>query len=221
MNENTPRHLPTPILNRISLLRNTSKIHLDLLAKILRADGGNIFGVDLVVCAVIQRSLSLIDGFATMVECRNVLCAAPLIRLQLDSIIRLYACWLVDDPHSIALHLLEKGSLKKIKSRDGKSLTDRYLHQEASKVYPWLSRVYEKTSGFVHLSSPQMLSFVRSIDAPERTAHVSIQTVGPQWDEGDILETVDAFTEATKALLHLCRSWLTTKDSTRPKNTHR
>ena len=78
--------IPKSVENRIISLRNSYNTHLDVLHKILEADEGRMFGVDQIVTGVINRSLSLIDGFTTMVEKQNVLCANALLRLQVDSI---------------------------------------------------------------------------------------------------------------------------------------
>ena len=74
------------ILEHIEALKGSRKDHIDLLYKIMNADERAIYRVDLVVIAVVHRSTSLIDGFARMVEDRNVLCANALLRLQLDNI---------------------------------------------------------------------------------------------------------------------------------------
>jgi hypothetical protein len=212
MTEDGGGGLPGAIANRVAHLRSSHGEHLRLLQEILAADRGNLFGIDFVVVAVIQRSLSLIDGFTAMVERRNPLCAAPLLRLQLDSVMRLYACSLVDDPHLIALRLLEGQPLRKVKSKDGHSLTDKYLHEEVSKLYPWASRVYNATSAFVHLSMPHMLSPVTSFDDQSRTMKMKIGGMpGREWKETEMMESIEVFMEATTSLLHLCYSWLATK----------
>lgn len=211
MTEHDGGGLPRTVVDRIAHLRSSYKEHLRLLQEILGADRGNLFGVDLVIIAVIQRSLSLIDGFTVMVERRNVLCAAPLLRLQLDSVMRLYACCLVDDPHSIALRLLEGHPLSKAKSKDGHALTDKYLHGEVSKLYPWASRVYTATSSFVHLSMPHMLAPVTALDDSERSMNIAVGMRGREWKETEMLEALEGFIEATTSLLHLCYSWLVTK----------
>ena len=82
----------------------------------LSADDGALYGVDLVVIGVIRRFSSLIDGFTKMVEDRNMLYTNALLRLQLDNVIRLYACWLVDDPHSVVIRFFECKSLCSLKS---------------------------------------------------------------------------------------------------------
>ena len=200
------------IAEGIRLLRSKRKEHLDLLQEILSADESRLFGVDLVVLAVMHRSLSLMDGFVLMLEHRNPLCAAPLIRLQIDSIMRLYACCLVDEPHSIALKLLEGTPLNKIKSRDGRPLRDAHLREKLSEIYPWVSRVYQKTSEFIHLSRPHMLAPVTAVDEHDTPVEMWVGSLGPQWPERKIVEAINAFTEATSSLLHLCSSWLATKE---------
>ena len=121
------KNIKEKITQNIEALKHRIKDHTDLLGRILEADNRSLYGVDLVVIAVMQRSISLIDGFTKMVEDRNYLCSNALLRLQLDNIIRLYACWLVDDPHAIALVLLEGKPLYKVKSRENKPLSDSYF----------------------------------------------------------------------------------------------
>lgn len=205
---------PKTILKHIEALRGSHKDHIDLLGRILSANDGALYGVDLVVIGVIHRSISLIDGFTRMVEDRNALCANALLRLQLDNIIRLYACWLVDDPHSIAIRLLEGKPLCRVKSKDGHQLTDAYLASEASKLYPWLKSVYEKTSGFIHLSAPHMTAPVTQVDRDKHTMSIAVGSGGGrEWTEHEILESLGAFAEATSSILHLSYSWLVTKES--------
>lgn len=207
------RRTPKKISGYIKALKGSRKDHLDLLYKIMKADERALYGVDLVVMAVIQRSVSLIDGFTRMVEDENPLCANALLRLQLDNIIRLYACWLVDDPHSIAIRLLEGQPLHRVKSKDSKPLSDSYLASEASKLYPWLKRVYEKTSGFIHLSTPHMTAPVTKINEDGTMAVTVGSGLGREWTEEEALESLSAFGEATQSILHLSYSWLVTKES--------
>lgn len=211
MVEHPKPHPPKSVLDRIDSLRNLSKAHLNLLAEIVRADDGKVFPVDLVILAVIQRSLCLIEGFTFLLERQNVLCAVPLIRLQIDSIMRLYACWLVADYNTVASYLLDGASLRRLKSTDGHSLTDSYLRQKVSQIYPWVNSVYDKTSAFIHLSTPHMVSPVEFISNRQLSISVGCQTTGRQWTEDEMLEAIDAFAEATNSLLHLCHSWLVTK----------
>ncbi|MGH9683244.1 MAG: hypothetical protein ACRD4S_06515 [Candidatus Acidiferrales bacterium] len=197
---------------RTAYLRESYKAHVEATTKLVEADGGRIFGVDLVVWAVLNRSLSLLEGFTMMIEAKNILCAGSLLRLQIDSLMRLYACWLVENPHTIVEPLLKGEPLSLIKSKTGNSLTDRYLHTELSSVYPWVDSVYEATSGFIHLSKVHMVSIVNCHDVTTDKFSFGLGDSARAVKEEELLEAVDGFTEATKCLLHLSMSWLTTKE---------
>ena len=74
-----------------------------------------------------------------------------MLRLQVDSILRVYACFLVKDSHEIAMGVLRDKPLNKIKSQDGYKLTDKFIRKKAIEVYPWIDNVYKITSGYIHL----------------------------------------------------------------------
>ena len=63
-----------------------------------KADGGSAFSLDMLSTAATHRAMCLIEGFCATFEKENFICAAPLIRLMLDTLLRFYAVWLVDDP---------------------------------------------------------------------------------------------------------------------------
>jgi hypothetical protein len=193
-------------------LRDMTQSHLDLTEAIWGADGGRVFGVDLLMMAALQRSLGLIDGFCVMVERGNYICAVPLLRMQIDSAMRLYASLLVSNPDSVLIQLLNDRPLNRIKDRDGKSLTDAYLHAKLSKRVPWVSAVYGATSGFVHMSGRHLIFAVDSVGAADdRSYAFRIGAGGRQWTESEMIEALDAFIEATRVVFEIGRDWLATK----------
>jgi hypothetical protein len=180
-----------------------------------QADERGIFTTDLVALGVARRTYALIDGFGTLVRARNALCCGALLRLQLDTAMRFYACWLVAEPGTVALALLGDQSLRKIKSRDGRCLTDNYLHEELSKQYgAWVSRVYENTSGFVHFTGRAMLDASTNHRSNARTETVSLQGSGRVWTEPEMIEMVSAFVESVGITVNLLYSWSCTKSAT-------
>lgn len=205
--------LPASVTDRLAVLNKLENDHLRILQAILSADEHRLYMTDLLVTAVIQRSLSLIDGFSSQVMRQNVLCAVPLIRLQLDSVMRLYACCLVDDPQTVVMKILSGEPLNQVKTADGHKLSDGYLRRAVSKHHLWVDRVYKVTSGFIHLSSPHMISTVRNMDDSTRYMEmlISPKGTGREWTEDEMIEAVDTFTEATKCLLGLCLSWFRDK----------
>jgi hypothetical protein len=132
--------------------------HLSLVETLMKADGGTIYIWDLLVLAVVQRSLDLLDGFDSMMKSGNYRLAASLIRMQIDSAMRLYSIWLVEKPEAVVTQLLKGEPLARLKARDGEKLRDQYLHKQLSQKYPWVSGAYSVTCEYVHLSRPHMLS---------------------------------------------------------------
>ena len=57
-----------------------------------------------------------------------------------------------EGPQELVQHILNGGKPSKFKDIDGVPLNDYRLHTRLSQEYPEASRVYEDTSGYVHLS---------------------------------------------------------------------
>jgi hypothetical protein len=80
----------------------------------------------------------------------------PLIRLQADSVLRLYAFRKVDDPVALAEHMMAN---KNFSAFDNKAkLRDFDLRQELKTEYEYLNDLYEELSGYVHFSLPHLLN---------------------------------------------------------------
>ena len=59
-------------------------------------------------------------------------------------------------------------------------MTDAYLVEKLGKEYAWVPRVYEKTSGYVHLSSTHIYSTLTPKEAAEDDgAHSFEAKIGP------------------------------------------
>jgi hypothetical protein len=101
-------------------------------------------------------------GFIELIESRNFIAAAPLIRLQLDNCLRLSAGILVKDPHKFALNVLEGIPIKNQKDMLNEKMTDSYLVKILSKRYPWIDEVYKNTSGYVHLSEKHIFNAMQA-----------------------------------------------------------
>lgn len=85
-----------------------------------------------------------------------------------------------------------------------------YLKNEISKLYPWVKPVYQKTSGFIHISGYDILAPVKEVKDIDRT--ITFELGGPSnWKETDMRESVQAFIATTKGVLDLVHSWLVVK----------
>jgi GNAT superfamily N-acetyltransferase len=145
---------------RIQLLRETKEHHTQIAMEMFV---GNFFPMDLLAAATLNRSLCLIRGFADLMTSKNFVAAAPLIRMQIDNCLRFSAAWLVDNPHHFATEIIKGKQVRKMKDNKGKLMTDTYLLSVLTADYPWLTSVYENTSGYIHLSDKHFFNCVTDV----------------------------------------------------------
>ena len=187
--------------------------HLQLGAAMLAAYGGALYGMDLLAVGALNRSKAHIAGFRMLVNSRNLICAGALLRLQLDTAMRFYAAFLVEKPHDFALAVLGGGRVRDVRDRDGQQLTDNYLARKLGDEYEWVPRVYERTSGYVHLSSTHLMSAFSLKPEAEASRQVEVKISAedkplPEWI---YVEAADAFGAATDILLRYVQGWALTK----------
>jgi hypothetical protein len=72
---------------------------------------------------------------------------APILRLQIDSLVRVAYLAKAPKVEEIALHLIKGGEFRTLKDASGKNLSDRRLVEHAREAHPWIDDVYKATSG--------------------------------------------------------------------------
>ncbi len=184
------------------------------------ADGGKLFPVDLLAKAVINRSAHLTRAFRVLVEHRNFIAAAALLRLQIDSCLRFHAVWLVEDAHDFSMKVMQGEHVRRLRDRDGELMTDGYLAMKMNDKHPWILRVYKRTSGYIHLSESHIFNTFTPPSAEDRRQGFQTITVGfeDNFDDDSLYEeATEAFIETTKTLFHYLVGWVSTKERGRQK----
>ena len=121
-----------------------------------------------------------------------------MIRLQLDSAMRLFACLIAAEPEKLILHILDGGKPSKFKDIDGVPLSDHRLHTKLSEHYPEVSHKYKDSSGFVHLSTRHIADiWDASASKPGKLVFTKPDAL-PHWDELQVRATMVAFVWANK-----------------------
>lgn len=221
MTDECSPNLPESVENLLAKLGQLKDQVTQQLVSAWTADEDRIFSTDLVALGVARRTYALVDGFVALVRQKNPLCCGALLRLQLDTAMRFYACWLVDKPEEVASAFLDDKNLSEISSRDGRYLKDSYLHRELSKQYgDWVSRVYRSTSGFVHFTGRAMFDASTDHDAATGRESASLQGPGRTWTEPEMVEMVSAFVESVGITVNLLYSWSYTKSKTAMQHTN-
>ena len=196
------------VRKRLENLRGSGDVHRQLGMKVL---DGSQYLQDFLVAAVLNRSLALISGFSLLIEKRNFIAAAPLLRLQLDNCLRLAAAGLAPDPDAFVLEVLKGTRISRLKDREGEPFSDRRLVDLLSSEEPWIKDVYKQTSGYIHLSEKHIFNAV-SPTSNERRLELKISEEDRFIEPENYLEAVDAFLECTRLLLRIVGSWTFEKE---------
>jgi hypothetical protein len=201
------------LANRLAFLKTGIDAQLQLGLKIMKAYGGAVYPLDLVSSAVLHRSMSLIAGFCAMIEAHNFICAAPLLRLQIDNLLRFYAALIVSDPHEFAIEVFRGKQIRDLLDAQGKKMTDHYLVTLLSKEYDWIARVYKHTSGYIHLSSKHIFNTIHNNGTTEGKISISAGQSDEFIPDSIRLEAVEAMIAVTQALNRYLERWAFTKDN--------
>ena len=187
--------------------------HLDVLAEnesnlrhVCQFMGENHAGsfkfVDLFIVGAVGRSLKLSSGFRALLQRFNFNSAAPLIRLQIDTVIRLHAITLVRDPQHFAEQIiLGKAQFNHLKDRDGNQLTDAHLLRSMAPRFPWIKTVYDKASGFVHFSVMHFYTYA------DNSRFVSVGDTDDLPDDRYI-DAIQTFNKSFFVLMHYVDVWV-------------
>jgi hypothetical protein len=191
--------------NNITQLRTMRDAHFAVALPLMGK--GYKYKLDILALAVLDRSLALLRGFCDLVETRNMIPAAPLLRCQLDNGLRFFASTLVEDPHGFAGDIAKGIPVWKMKDRQGKLMRDGYLVERLTVEVPWAKAVYDQASGYVHFSEQHI---VNTIGIPDEEGMTEIGVKGfdgSVWTEQRYIEAIEAFDASTRLVLELVEMW--------------
>lgn len=195
---------------RLEQLENFEETFKDL-SKQMMEPGQDLFPIDMLAIGVINRSLSLLTGFITLILDNNYIAAVHLTRPHLDNFLRFYASWLVDNPHDFALNVMKGVQIDKLKDRKGKLLRDRHLVETASNEFPWMQNVYKESSGFIHLSKKHVFTSTSIKDGEQLTVEFRISKEDKYVPDISKLEACECMIEITNCIIKLLEGWIWTK----------
>lgn len=171
---------------------------------------------DILIFMVLKRSLSLVFGFTQLIRAKNFICAVPLVRLQIDNLLRFRAAFMVENIDEFVLSVLQGTEVRKLRDSDGKKMTDAYLQSKLSAEYNWLKNIYKKTSGYIHLSEAHFLNTVRVKEGIEKTSdeiHIEfyIGSDDKMISNEVYLEATENMILATYEVLQSVQGWTSSK----------
>jgi hypothetical protein len=166
---------------------------------------------DIFVNGLLNRSVNLLKGFILLMRQNNFIAAAPLVRLHLDSLLRLYAPQLIDyNVDDFALKVIGGTSVRKLKDKENQKMTDTRLVKKISEheAFNWVQKVYDTGNAYVHYSDQLVFAAMKVRDKDEQIVNF---TVGQHDDFIPLTEKHGAIHwmhEITDGLLFLTYSWV-------------
>lgn len=171
----------------------------------------NMYQSDLFLLGAMRRTQAQSRGFRDLIAARNFPCAAAIVRLQIDTAMRINGLSLVENIDEFCAALMDGKRYNQQKDRDGKKLTDAYLRQRLAETYPWINPVYETTSDLIHLSTKHLYTSIVRTDDETRTVYFQIGDQDPPRADDAYFEAMDGFFEATKLAGMLILACLTAR----------
>lgn len=169
--------------------------------------GSKTYVSDLFVFGVASRTMALSSAYIGMVQQQNYLTAAALVRLQLDSAMRLFGSSLVANFPAFCKAVIDGERISKMKDRKGKLLTDRYLAQALKEIFPAAESVYDATSGFVHLSGTHIFGLVMNSDDDTGVMEMFIGATSPAASDQLWEESAAGFSHITRIIVGLIEAY--------------
>lgn len=146
--------------------------------------------------AAARRLLTQARAFKQCVADNNGQIASALLRMQLDTVMRLYAIFWVKDPEVFTTAVLGGRDINKMTDRHKQQMTDKHLRSKLTDTYPWIEAVYKSTSGYIHFSGTHMIKALE-LDPASGQPMVSIGSNDGDRPVGYYREVITAFVHTT------------------------
>lgn len=168
----------------------------------IMGNGAPISVISLYIMASIKRIETNVSGFKLLASSAYYPIIGAIIRMQIDTAMRLNGLNLMRDKYNSVGKLLEGMPFDQILHQNGSRLRDKLLLSELTKQHSWVERVYRKTSGLIHLSDMHVLHALDFQNGKiQEDGNLAIDIVmsqsAPELPPGVIAEALEGFTHAT------------------------
>lgn len=138
---------------KIIELEDRRQMYLDLIKEQLPHVSTDAIEMAMMLASFVNRALALNRGFLSLESENNYLCAIPLVRMQVDNCIRLFAYFRMEGMNAYLKWAFSKKQLSRVQDYKTKALlTDTNIVKYLSEYFPQVDNLYKTTSGYVHFS---------------------------------------------------------------------
>ena len=157
--------------------------------------GSKVYAFDFVVIGIIKRTVSLSSAFVELIENWNLVCTRALLRMHVDTAIRLSAFWLHKSPQEMSKKVIGGQQINKMKDKNGNRMTDNYLVKQLSKENSWIMNVYKYTSSYIHFSEKHLFDPIAKTDNANKIAYFLINDKDYKYPELSWYELANTFND--------------------------
>jgi hypothetical protein len=133
---------------------------------------------DFYLIAALNRTINISKAYVQLIYDNNFLAAAPLVRINLDTLLRIYASLISEFDRNTFAHKAMSGNIIGKMKLNGTNefLTDKTLYTELSKIdgMYWVSDIYKAGSSFVHFEKSHIFSSLNISDKENRIVKMTI-----------------------------------------------
>jgi hypothetical protein len=201
-------------------LGRIERLATELVGKLAGLVGKNTSLVhsDLFVIGAVRRTLAQSQGFRDLIKAKNFPCAAAILRMQLDTAMRVNALRIVEERNQFCEEILKGKRFTSLKDSSGVKLTDAHLRKKLAEEHPWIGPIYEQTSDFIHLSGRHFYSSILRMDDDTRIVTFEISGTDPPQSEDRYFEIVDEFFAISKIVSVMLLGYFTARSGVLDKS---
>lgn len=214
-------------------MKEELKAHLEKLRKLssgvknmgkqLHTITPNFYAFDLFLIAALNRTININKAFTELIESNNFIAAAPLVRINLDTLLRMYAAQLSNlEKNNFAQKVIhgEKriNDLKSFERGENgklKNLSDNFLKKSLSKIegYAWVEEIYDVGSSYIHLDSKIFFASRKLNDEKKKTVSLTIGYHDSFIDQDEKTGAAFWMLQITSGIINQGKLWITEKAS--------
>lgn len=199
-------------LESIAKLKKMRKNILSLGSNVMQADNRNFYPLDFIIIGALKRCLSTTRAIEILVLEWNLTCARAILRIQLDTALRLSAYWLSPDPQKMASDVMAGKPVNRMKDKDECKMQDSYLVKKLGEKYEWVPQVYKNTSGYIHFSEQHVFNSIYTFNDQKSKIEIEISDTDYKFPESSWIEIIDCATECLDIIGHYLKGYKLTKN---------
>lgn len=193
-------------------LDEKTKVVSDLGKTMLLAPSG-FYTFDIFVTGLLNRTVNLHKAFISLMNDKNFIAAAPLVRLHLDSLLRLYAPQLIDyNIDEFALKVIGGTHIRQLKDKENAKMTDARLVEKISEIeeFAWIKQVYDTGNTYVHYSDHLIFAAMKAA-SEDRKINLTVGQHDEFIPDAEKHGAAHWMNEITDGIIFLTQSWVTQK----------